>query len=95
MRKMAGIVLGVGLLFVAAGCGPPKQQVWLKRGAGVNMEQALKDLKHCALREDFLFDLKAEGGPAAISSETTYAGSRFDSCMTARGFKKKMMMKMK
>ncbi len=89
MRKMAGIVLAGAMVFVVAGCTPPKHQVWVKRGVGVKMDQAVKDLKGCSDREEFIFDSKAKGGPTAISSETTYAQSKFDSCMMAKGFKKK------
>ena len=93
MRKMAGIVLAVGMVFVVVGCTPPKHHVWVKRGVGVKMDQAVKDLKSCAVKEEFIYDAKAKGGPAAVSSESTYEVSKFDSCMMAKGFKKKKMMK--
>ncbi len=93
MRKMAGIFLTVGMVFVVAGCTPPKHQVWVKRGVGVKMDQAVKDLKNCAMKEEFIYDAKAKGGPTAVSSEATYEVSKFDSCMMAKGFNKKKMMK--
>ena len=93
MRKMAGIFLAVGIVVVVAGCTPPQHHVWVKRGVGVKMDQAVKDLKGCAVKEEFIYDAKAKGGPAAVSSETTYEVSKFDSCMMAKGFKKKKMMK--
>ncbi|MDE0332010.1 MAG: hypothetical protein OXL41_09090 [Nitrospinae bacterium] len=91
MRKMAGIFLAVGLVFVVAGCTTPEHNVWLKRGVGVKMEQAVKDLKSCAMKEEFIFDANAKGGPAVTSSASSYAQSNFDKCMMAKGFKKKMM----
>ena len=63
MRKMAGIVLAVGVVFVVAGCAPPEHNVWFKRGVGVKMDQAVKGLKSCAMKEEFIFDAKAKGGP--------------------------------
>lgn len=93
MRKMAGIVLAVGMVIVVAGCAPPERNVWFKRGVGVKMDQAVKDLKNCAMKAEFIFDAKAKGGPEATSSASSYAQSNFDSCMMAKGFKKKKMMK--
>ena len=91
MRKMAGIFLAVGMVFVVVGCTTPQHNVWFKRGVGVKMDQAVKDLKGCAMKEEFIFDAKAKGGPEASSSASTYEQSKFDKCMTAKGFKKKMM----
>ena len=91
MRKMAGIFLAVGMVIVVAGCTTPKHNVWFKRGVGVKMDQAVKDLKNCAMKEEFMYDAKAKGGPEATSSASTYEQSKFDSCMMAKGFKKKMM----
>ena len=91
MRKMAGIFLAVGVVFVVSGCAPPEHNVWFKRGVGVKMDQAVKDVKSCAMKEEFIFDAKAKGGPEASSSVTSYEQSKFDSCMMAKGFKKKMM----
>ena len=91
MRKMAGIVLAVGVVFVVSGCTTPQHNVWFKRGVGVKMDQAVKDLKNCAMKEEFMYDAKAKGGPEATSSASTYEQSKFDSCMMAKGFKKKMM----
>ena len=93
MRKIAGIFLALGVVFVVAGCGPPEHNVWFKRGVGVKMDQAVKDLKNCAMKEEFIYDAKAKGGPVATSSATSYEQSNFDSCMMAKGFKKKKMMK--
>ncbi len=89
MRKMAGIFLAVGMVLVVAGCATPQHNVWLKRGVGVKMEQAVKDLKSCAAKEEFMFDATAKGGPEAVSSASSYEQSKFDACMTAKGFKKK------
>ena len=91
MRKMAGIFLAAGVVFVVAGCSTPEHNVWFKRGVGVKMDQAVKDLKGCAMKEEFIFDAKAKGGPEATSSASSYEQSNFDSCMMAKGFKKKMM----
>lgn len=93
MRKIAGIFLALGVVFVVAGCSTPEHNVWFKRGVGVKMDQAVKDLKNCAMKEEFIYDAKAKGGPVATSSTTSYAQSNFDSCMMAKGFKKKKMMK--
>ena len=93
MRKMAGVFLAVGMVLVVTGCTTPEQNVWFKRGVGVKMDQAVKDLKDCAMKEEFIYDAKAKGGPEASSSVTSYAQSNFDSCMMAKGFKKKKMMK--
>ena len=90
-EKMAGIFLAVGMVFVVVGCTTPQHNVWFKRGVGVKMDQAVKDLKGCAMKEEFIFDAKAKGGPEATSSVTSYEQSKFDSCMMAKGFKKKMM----
>ena len=91
MRKMAGIFLAVGVVFVVSGCTTPEHNVWFKRGVGVKMDQAVKDLKSCSDQAEFMFDAKAKGGPEASSSVTSYEQSDFDKCMMAKGFKKKMM----
>ena len=86
MRKTAGMMLALGMVLAASGCAP-SHNVWVKRG--VSMTQAVGDLKVCAEQAGFIFEPKGKDGGEAVSSEVTYGASKFDSCMTARKFRKK------
>ncbi len=89
MRKMAGVMATVAAVFLVSGC-TPSHTVWLKRGVGVTMAQAVKDLKNCSDKAGFIFEASPQkGGPSAVSSEVSYETSGFANCMTAKGFQKK------
>ena len=83
MRKTTGMVLALGAALTLAGCGG-SQMVWVKQG--VDMAQAASELRGCAEQEGFIFKEKEV---QAVSSEVTYAASKFDSCMTGKKFRKK------
>lgn len=86
MRKMAGMMLALGMVLAASGCAP-SHHVWVKRGG--SMAQAVGDLKACAEQAGLRFEPKGKDGGEAFSSEVTYVASKFDSCMTGRKFRKK------
>lgn len=89
MRRMTGVMAAVAAVLLVSGCAPT-HTVWLKRGVGVTMKQAVADLKTCSDKSGFIFESNPQrGGPSAVSSEVSYGESGFEDCMTARGFKKK------
>lgn len=83
MRKTTGMILAFGAALAMSGCGG-SQMVWVKQG--VNMARAVSELKGCAEQEGFIFK---EKDAQAVSSEVTYAASKFDACMTGKKFRKK------